>query len=104
MKCFCGFLLPILYLAIAFLTFAWIQETPLSEQEAAFQKQCPTCRHDGRDFASLLGGIFWPIYWSGHGALTVVRYAKTQPSALICKDMVGNTWKPTDGICMVQSR
>lgn len=98
MKCEAG--LVVLYVVAGFITGAVNYDNiEISENCIA----CSTARGD-RMLGSVLGGVFWPIYWGSYGSIQAVRYAKTQykQSSLLCRDDKGNMWKPTaEGYCVI---
>ncbi len=61
------------YVACAVLTSAWVWDADWSQK-----KSDGTPRWDGADaiFSSALAGAGWPVYWSGKGALFVIRTGK----------------------------
>lgn len=87
----CWALFPLTYIVCAMLTFAWIYDDGWSDDQY---------HQTDRQFSSFAGAVSWPIYWSGKGALYVVRAAKTgSKSAKACMDADGNSWAPEDGVC-----
>lgn len=86
----------IVYLVIGFGTFSYVHNHVEWGKDASDQLD--------RQFGSVLGGVFWPVYWSGSlafGIDSVVTSWLDSPKVLICKDDQGNTWKPEGNICRV---
>lgn len=87
----CWLLPPTIYIVIGLFTFSHIYET--SE------------KYDfGRGPGSVLGGIAWPVYWAGTGAIEAYRMATKMAGPMVCVDESGRTWRPRDGACRIEDR
>lgn len=71
----CKVLGAVAYLAVGFLTFAFIIDGPRTERELKYGDT------SDRSFAAVFSIPGWPIYWGGVGALIAVRAIK---SAKVC--------------------
>ncbi len=81
-----------IYALVGIATFSWL-----------YKHQVSGLTGGDREFVSVSGGLFWPVYWAGKivfvadDAITAATAPAPAPS---CRDDAGNTWRvPFDGIC-----